>query len=52
MNTFDPAVPGFLNRFTLTFRVLDKTVVVLSTNQLLKGGVLIALIWWLWFRRT
>ena len=49
MNPFDLAVIGFLNQFAQRSWLFDKFVVVISGNQLLKGGVLITLVWYAWF---
>jgi undecaprenyl-diphosphatase len=50
LNPFDQAVVGFLNQFAHRSRVFDSLVVLVSGNSLLKGGFVMALYWWAWFR--
>jgi undecaprenyl-diphosphatase len=50
MNPFDTSIVSFVNRFAQHSRVFDYFVYLLSDNHLLKGGVVVALIWWAWFR--
>jgi len=42
----------FLNRAAQHYPAFDQTVVVLSNSDLVKGGVLLALFWGLWFGRA
>jgi undecaprenyl-diphosphatase len=50
MNPFDTSIVSFVNRFAHHSWVFDSFVYMLSDNHLLKGGVVVALIWWSWFR--
>jgi hypothetical protein len=52
MNNFDLSVLSFLNRFAHRSFTFDQTVVVLSNANLLKGGVIVGMIWWIWFDRV
>jgi undecaprenyl-diphosphatase len=50
MNGFDLCILSFLNGFTHRSLRFDEFVVFLSGSNLLKGGVVIGLVWWLWFQ--
>jgi undecaprenyl-diphosphatase len=50
MNSFDSSVITFLNGFARHSSVFDTFVYMISDNSLLKGGVIAALVWWVWFR--
>jgi undecaprenyl-diphosphatase len=50
MNSFDSSIITFLNSFTRHSWAFDSFVYMISGNDLLKGGVIVALIWWAWFR--
>jgi undecaprenyl-diphosphatase len=50
MNFFDSSIVTFLNSFARHSWAFDSFVCMLSGNDLLKGGVVVALIWWTWFR--
>jgi undecaprenyl-diphosphatase len=50
MNPFDSAIFTFLNGFAHRSWAFDTFVALLSDNTLLKGGLVVALIWWAWFR--
>lgn len=49
MNSFDWHIVSFLNRFAQRSVTFDEFVVLLSLNSLLKGGVIVGIIWWVWF---
>ena len=51
MNSFDYAIIKFINQFSAKSWAFDKIIGFLAGNNLYKGGVLIALIWWAWFKR-
>ena len=51
MNPFDTSILLFLNRFAQRSPRFDEFVVFLSDFNLLKGGIIVGLIWWLWFDR-
>lgn len=50
MNTFDLNVMTYINEFSRYSMTLDNLVHFLSGNPLLKGGVLVTIIWWAWFQ--
>lgn len=52
MNFCDSAILSFLNQFSQHSWVFDRLVATLSDNGLLKGGVLVTMIWWVWFDDT
>ena len=52
MNPFDLAISSFLNGFAHRSLRFDEFIVVISTSNLFKGGVLMTLLYWLWFRRA
>lgn len=49
MNAFDLTVIAFVNQFSQHSWAFDRAVLFLSGCSLLKGGVLVTLIWWAWF---
>ena len=50
MNHFDIAIISFLNQFSQLSWTVDSTVKFISENHLIKGGVLLTIFWWGWFR--
>ena len=52
MDIFDSSIIGFLNKFAHHSWVFDNICAFLSSNNLVKGGIFIAIIWWLWFRNN
>jgi undecaprenyl-diphosphatase len=51
MNPFDTSILLFLNRIAQRFPRFDDFVVFLSDFNLLKGGIIVGMMWWLWFDR-
>ncbi len=51
MNGFDRAIVSFINQFARHWPTFDTVVVFLSNSDLVKGGVVLAAIWWAWFCR-
>ncbi len=49
MNILDSAVLHFVNQFSQQPWTCNKLVLFLANNHLLKGGVLVSIIWWMWF---
>ncbi len=49
MNSFDTSILLFLNQFAQRSPRFDEFVTFLSDCNLLKGGIIVGLIWWLWF---
>lgn len=47
----DEIVLGWLNQFAGRSWAVDSLVVALSTNGLLKGGVLCTMLWWVWSKQ-
>lgn len=50
-NALDFPVSSFLNGFARRSWAFDQSVAFLSVNHLFKGGVLMVLLWWAWFRK-
>lgn len=51
MNSFDSSIVSFFNDFAQRWHALDESMVFLSESSLVKGGLFLALLWWLWFRK-
>lgn len=49
-NGLDFAIAWFFNQFVRRSWVFDQAVAFLSVNHLVKGGVLMAIFWWVWYR--
>jgi len=49
MNRFDLAVMSWVNQFAHKSVRFDHLVVVVSRSDLLKAGLLVAFVWWIWF---
>src|ERR1700686_2417668 len=50
MNHFDSSIITFLNSFARHSWAFDSFVYMISGNNLFKGGLIVPLIWWAWFR--
>ncbi len=50
MNSFDLIAIGFLSKFSLRYVEFDRFVELISTNNMFKGGVLLPIVWWAWFK--
>jgi len=50
MNNFDTGIVRFLNEFSQQSPVFDHVVAYLGDSNLLKGGIIVALLWMLWLR--
>ena len=50
MNHFDIAIISFLNQFSQLSWTVDSTIFFMSGNHLIKGGALLSVFWWGWFR--
>jgi len=50
MQAFDLMVITWVNQFSNLHLSFDKTVYVVADNHLLKGGVIMGLLWWVWMR--
>ena len=49
---FDLAIMETLNAFSRVSMTADKAIYVIAQSDLLKGGDLLALLWWCWTRRS
>ncbi len=49
MNPFDSSILFFLNQFAQRSPRFDQFVAFLSDCNLLKGGVVVGIMWWIWF---
>ena len=50
MDSIDLSISSFINGFAHRSIRFDEFVSWLSDYNLLKGGVIIGIVWWLWFR--
>jgi undecaprenyl-diphosphatase len=50
MRGFDHSIIVFCNQFAQRWHTFDSIVVFFSNSDLMKGGVMIAGLWWAWFR--
>ncbi len=47
---FDLKIITYINQFSQQSWIFDKFIYLLASNSLLKGGILVMLIWWAWFK--
>jgi membrane-associated phospholipid phosphatase len=47
---FDRAISAFINRAAQRWQWLDQSAIVISDSDLIKGGVVLAIFWAMWFR--
>jgi undecaprenyl-diphosphatase len=50
LDPLDAAILGFFNQFAQRSYAFDSIVALLETNTLVKGGLAMAVFWWLWMR--
>ncbi len=50
MNIFDGVIISYVNQFSRHSRIFDRALALIADNHLLKGGILVTVVWWLWFR--
>ena len=50
LNSFDERVISYLNQFVRKSWLFDQLVAFVSSNNLLKGGIFMVIVWWAWFR--
>lgn len=50
MNPFDASIVAFLNGFARRSFTLDTAMTVIAQSNLVKGGSVLALVFWVWFR--
>ena len=51
MNEFDLSILSFLNQFAHRSVRFDHAMIFLSRAKILKGGVIVAVMWWVWFEK-
>lgn len=51
MEALDHSILLFFNQFAQRWRVFDGVVIFFSNSDLMKGGVVMGVIWWAWFYR-
>jgi undecaprenyl-diphosphatase len=51
MNFFDFQIIKFVNHFSQHSLIFDNVINILQGNKLLKGGVLLTIFWYAWFKR-
>jgi undecaprenyl-diphosphatase len=51
VGAFDSSILHFMNHFAQKSWVLDKTMVFLSTDPFVEGGIATSFFWWAWFAR-
>lgn len=52
VNPIDHTLVGALQSIAHHSRTFDATIVFIDHNDLTKGGVIMAIVWWAWFRRV
>ncbi len=50
MNSFDTTIIEFINQFSQISQIADSAIKFSAGNNLVKGAVLLSLIWWCWFK--
>ena len=50
MNPFDANILHFFNQFAQKSELVDKLIFLITFNVLIQGGLILALLWWAWFR--
>ena len=50
MNFFDSAIIDFFQHFSRSSWIFDSTINFISENHLIKGGALLIVLWWGWFK--
>lgn len=51
MNRFDVGIVSFLNGFAHRSSTFDAFISVVLQNDVIKAGIVTALLWWVWFRQ-
>ncbi|MDE3187350.1 MAG: phosphatase PAP2 family protein [Acidobacteriota bacterium] len=52
MNPIDASILHFFNRFAQHSELMDKLIFLVTFNVLIQGGLIIAWLWWAWFRNA
>lgn len=50
LNSFDSGILTYFNKFSRHATTFDHITYLLSENNFVKGGILVMIIWWLWFK--
>jgi len=50
MNIFDYSIISFLNQFSQNSILFDEIVNLIANNKLFKGGIMVSLMWFMWFK--
>jgi len=50
MNPFDTEIIGFFNQLSQVSWTIDSTIKFISKSNLIKGGAVLIIFWWGWFR--
>ncbi len=50
MNSFDLNIITYINQFSQNSLAFDRAISFLASSNSLKGGVLVTIIWWAWFK--
>lgn len=50
MNPFDAHIIHFINQFAQKSPEFDHLMEAIQVNELLKGGFIVSILWWAWFR--
>jgi hypothetical protein len=50
MNLFNHSISDFLNQFIYRSLIFDELVVFVCMNNFLKGALVFAVVWYLWFQ--
>lgn len=51
MDIFDNTIITFLNQFSQRSWLFDELILMVANNKLFKGGVLVTIMWYMWFRK-
>lgn len=52
MNLLDESVISFFNQFAHCYMLIDHTIYLIANNKLFKGGVMVGVIWLIWFSKN
>ncbi len=52
MNIFDYSIISFLNEFAHSSMIFDEIIHLIAMNKLFKGGVMVTLMWFMWFKEN
>jgi hypothetical protein len=51
MQSIDRGILAFFNQVVQHWSWFDNAIIVLSNSDLVKGGMMLAIFWGMWFRR-